>query len=125
VTLSPRLKIGPVLKSLAERLKKTIPPQFLDEKDGGPVVPPEVVQQMQQQMMSSSREPRTQDGQDHRVQEARNSCLTMPRRSVSRSEPRLVGNESDTELKAIEQDSQGSQTSSMSMIFNVPNWLMV
>jgi len=42
----------PGADELAERLKKTIPPQFLDEKDGGGGgVPPEVVQQMQQELM--------------------------------------------------------------------------
>lgn len=41
----------PGADELAERLKKTIPPQYLDPKDGGQGgVPPEVVQQMQQQL---------------------------------------------------------------------------
>lgn len=42
----------PGAEELAERLKKTIPPQLLDEKDGGgPGVPPEVLEQMKQELM--------------------------------------------------------------------------
>lgn len=41
----------PGADDLAERLKKTIPPQYLDQKDGGQGgIPPEIVQQMQQQL---------------------------------------------------------------------------
>lgn len=41
----------PGADDLAERLKKTIPPQFLSEEEGGPPpVPPEVVQEMQMQL---------------------------------------------------------------------------
>lgn len=40
----------PGAEELAERLKKTIPPQLLDPKDGGGGIPPEVAQQMQQQL---------------------------------------------------------------------------
>lgn len=41
----------PGAEELAERLKKTIPPHFLDEEDGGGGIPPEVMEQMQQQLV--------------------------------------------------------------------------
>jgi hypothetical protein len=40
----------PGAEELSERLKKTIPPQFLDDEEGGGGVSPEVIQQMQQQL---------------------------------------------------------------------------
>lgn len=40
----------PGAQELAERLKKTIPPQFLDEKEGGGGLPPEAIAEMQQQL---------------------------------------------------------------------------
>jgi hypothetical protein len=47
----------PGAEELAERLKKTIPPNLLDPKDGGGSgVPPEVLQQMQQQLQQLTAE---------------------------------------------------------------------
>lgn len=46
----------PGADELAERLKKTIPPQLLDPKDGGGGVDPHVLQQMQQQLMQLQQE---------------------------------------------------------------------
>lgn len=47
----------PGADDLAERLKKTIPPQFLSEDEGGqPPIPPEVVEEMQMQLQALSRE---------------------------------------------------------------------
>lgn len=47
----------PGAEKLSERLKKTIPPQYLDEEEGGaPPTPPEVVQQMQLELQTLQQE---------------------------------------------------------------------
>lgn len=46
----------PGADKLAERLKKTIPPQFLEEEEGGGGMPPEQIQEMQMQLQMLSKE---------------------------------------------------------------------
>jgi vacuolar-type H+-ATPase subunit I/STV1 len=46
----------PGADKLAERLKKTIPPQFLEEGEEGGGVPPEVLQELQMQMQALQQE---------------------------------------------------------------------
>lgn len=46
----------PGADKLSERLKKTIPPQFLDEDEGGGGIPPEQLQQMQMELQTLQQE---------------------------------------------------------------------
>jgi hypothetical protein len=101
----------PGAEELAERLKKTIPPQFLDEKDGGQGgVPPEVVQQMQQELMrlqSENQELKTDKTIEFKKLELMSYDAETKRIHALNQD---FGKESDTEMKAIEHILKGAQT---------------
>lgn len=100
----------PGAEELSERLKKTIPPQFLDKDEGGGGLPPEVVAHMQQQLqqlqtenyqlkMDKTLEFKKLEIQSYDSETKRIAALNSDR-----------GNADEMELKAIQTIIDGAQS---------------